>query len=74
MRLIVRPWLYRLVWITVAVIGAISALGLVVLLLDQEAGNEQGRLLLIAVGVFGALMLIYAIRRLLRPLKAPPSN
>jgi hypothetical protein len=72
MSLRVAPWFYRLLWISVTLVGALSAFGLGGLLLNQQSGNEQGRLLLIATAIFGALMLPYAIWRLLWPIKAPP--
>jgi hypothetical protein len=71
----VPPWFYRLLWITIAVIGAICALGLIPLLIDDESVTIiSGRWVIIVGGIFGAVMLVYALWRLLWPLKAPPRN
>jgi hypothetical protein len=71
----VPSWLYRLLWIAVAVIGAICGLGLILMLaFDGGVSINQGGPILIAAGVFGAVMFAYAIRRLLWPLKAPPRS
>jgi hypothetical protein len=69
----VPAWFYRSLWITVGVIGAISMLGGAAMLLDRDGVtvNSGGPILIIGA-VFGALMLVYALWRLIKPLKPPP--
>jgi hypothetical protein len=69
----VPGWIYRLLWITVAVIGAMAALGGALILLDRDGVTvNSGGPVLIMGAVFGAFMLIYAAWRLLKPLRPPP--
>ncbi len=71
----VQPWLYRTLWIAVAVIGALCTLGLIPLLFDDEGFRViSGRPTLIVMVIVGAIILVYALWRLLRPLRAPPQN
>ena len=71
----VPGWIYRLLWITVAVIGAITALGGALILLDRDGVTiNSGEPVLVAGAVFGAFILIYAVRRLLKPLRQPPEE
>jgi hypothetical protein len=69
----VHPALYRLLWIAVAVLGAILLFAPLMLLLDDvTASNETSRYVLLASGAVGLFTLLYALRRLIWPLKAPP--
>lgn len=67
-------WLYRSLWISVAVIGGICTTGFIPLLVgdfgDQLEANEK--VLFFAMALFGVAILGYAIWRLRWPLKAPP--
>ena len=74
MKLRVRPWFYRLLWISVAVIGAICTLGFLPLLLGDQGAIvvHSDKSLLLAGAVFGLIILVYAVWRLRWPLKAQP--
>lgn len=70
----VPAWFYRTLWITVAVLGAICAVGSVALMFGEGVTIVSGGPSLIAAGAFGAVMLIYAAWRLIRPLRPPPKE
>lgn len=73
MNLRVAPWFYRLLWITVALLGALCTLGFLPVLLGASGVTDNSdKVVFLAGGVFGLIVLGYAIRRLLWPLKAPP--
>lgn len=75
MSLKVRPWVYRMMWIAVATLGAICVAGVIPLLIPSSGVTvNSGGPVLLATGVLGAVMLPYALWRLLWPLKAPPPS
>ena len=72
----VHPDAYRLLYIALAVFGAeLLATPAMLLSDDVTASDETSRHVLLAfgaVGAVGALTLLYALRRLLWPLRRPP--
>lgn len=71
----VHPSIYRLLWISMAVLGALLSLGPFMLLSgDVTATNETTLYVMLISGAIGTLTLVYALRRLIWPLKPPPER
>lgn len=69
----VSPNIYRLLWISIAVLGGLCSLGAIPLFFGGDGVTViSGEPWLLAGAVFGAFILIYALWRLFWPLKAPP--
>lgn len=69
----VHPTIYRLLWITCAVFGVVLLVGPLALLSDGvTATNDTSRYVLLAGGACGLFVLLYALRRLLWPLRSTP--
>jgi len=65
--------IYRLLWISIAILGGICTIGAIPLFLVGDGVTVvSGEPWLVAGVVFGAFILIYALWRLFWPLKAPP--
>ena len=65
--------IYRLLWVTSAVLGGICSIGAIPLFLGGDGVTViSGESWLVAGVVLGAFILIYALWRLFWPLKAPP--
>lgn len=69
----VHPAIYRLLWITCAVIGTLL-LSMPLMLFSEDvhpSDPESFRTTAIAFGIVGGIALAYSIWRLLKPLKSP---
>ena len=68
-----HPDAYRLLYIALAVFGAVLLATPAMLLSDDlTASNETSRHMLLAFAAVGALTLLCVLQRLLWPLKPPP--
>lgn len=71
----VQHWVYRVLWITCAALGAmLTSMPLMLLSEDVHANNDQSVLTIIAGGVIGAGLLAYSMWRLIRPLRPKPNE
>lgn len=71
----VHPYVYRALWILVLALGAFLVTPVVILMPILILGEIPDRDLLlmnVGMGLLGAGLIIYALRRLINPLKAPP--
>jgi len=65
---------YRLLWITMAALGALLLTMPLILLSDDVHPHDPAAFQVQAIlgGVIGLAVLVYSLWRLLRPLRAPP--
>lgn len=70
----VRSWIYRLVWIACALCSMLLLASPLMLFSDSVTVEDRNLFTfqMVIFGVVGAFALIYSLRRLLYPLKAPP--
>lgn len=72
----VHPAIYRLLWITCAVLGTLL-LSMPLMLFSEDvhpSDPESFRTWAITAGTIGGITLAYSVWRLLKPLKSPPKG